>query len=56
MKLNDLLRNDSKENLYKITKKLIEEENKGNEISIKNCMRHDAHKKIKAAYRQIKWG
>ncbi|SHH54599.1 hypothetical protein SAMN02745135_01152 [Caloranaerobacter azorensis DSM 13643] len=47
-KIRDLLNDKQKQRLFE---KLIEQR----DISIKDAMKHDAHKRVKGAIRQVRW-
>lgn len=56
MRIKELLNNDSKSNLYKITKKIIQEQEARKDIDIEQCMKHDAYRRTNRRIKQIKWG
>jgi hypothetical protein len=52
-KVRDMLREDSKERLYKLTKNMIDMQK---DISIRDCMKHDSYKRIGRRIKQVRWG
>ncbi len=52
-KVRDVISNENKERLYKLTKNILEMRK---DISIKDCMRHDGYKRINRRIRQVRWG
>jgi len=47
------VREDCKEKLYKLSKKLLEEQK---DISIRDCMKHDSYKRVNRRIKQVRWG
>lgn len=48
-RIRDLLSDKQKQKLFE---KLMEQK----DISIKDAMKHDAHKRVRGALRQVRWG
>ncbi|MDK2917283.1 MAG: hypothetical protein PWQ37_16 [Candidatus Petromonas sp.] len=52
-KVRDVISNESKEKLYKLTKQILD---KRRDISINEAMKHDSYKRVNRRLRQVRWG